>query len=410
VWASEDWVEVRIGRDRQAVYLPNTGSPPDLSYYHFGRSGVEYPTRPTKVGFEIGGLDWHTGDSLQLVSPNVGISIHDLDTHLAYPREGSTTVSQQAMDWLLAGAPLLDAGQGDRVWLAQMAVRTLPGKIHYKMLARAGLAGDVGMVSGQPAMLRAGLAPVALDRMLELRWKGTAYAALVAQAGPYAKKAATPAISVRTLPQALVENNNFHGRYFMYLPSVVDFGPLDANTDVAHAIQYGNPFSTAATPWGDFVSVVYAMPAAIPGGGVTYAMVVQAIPVESLARGGEIAPGISPVRNVRINGAPADVEHDGVGLSPTISWEAPELGTASTYTVTIQAIVPAAQGRTVIAGGTFHTTSTSITLPEKAMRDVSSYVVNIAAISASGRDLAARPFLSTVPYASAEYVTAKLRP
>jgi hypothetical protein len=409
VAASPDWMEIRIGRDRQAIYLPKTDTSPDLSYYHFGRSGVQYPNRPTQVDLEVSGLEWHTGDGLQLVSPNVGLSIHDLEIHFQYPSEGSTSVSQQAINWLDAQAPLLDSAQGDRIWVAQMTHRPLAGGggFHH-VLTRAGLAGDLTMVDGRASTLRAALAPIKLDRTVELRWQGTAYAALVAQAGPYAKKAASPAISVRTLPQALVENNNFYNRYFMYLPSVVDFGPLNANTDVAHTVAYGNPFSTRTTPWSDFVSVAYAMPVVIPTGGVTYAMVVQAIPVDALAGGQAVAPTISPVRNVKINGESTGVEHAGVGATPTISWDAPELGTASTYAVTIQAIVPVGTGKTVMTAGTFYTTSTSVTLPAKAMRDVREYVVNVAAISAKDHNLAARPLLGTVPYASAEYVTAKI--
>jgi len=138
--------------------------------------------------------------------------------------------------------------------------------------------------------------------------------------------------------------------------------------------------------------------------------VVQAIPVEALGNGESVTPAISPVRNVEINGQSTDVERAGVGTTPTISWDAPSLGVASTYTVTIQAITPAGPGRTVVSAGTFHTTSRSVTLPESAVRDVSAYVVTVAAISSQDRDLAAKPFLATLPYASAEYVTAKITP
>src|SRR5262245_4330498 len=89
VQVSADWWQIRLGAGRQAMYLTRTDTPPDLSYYHFGRSGLQFPTRPTMVDLAIDGLDWHTGDSLQLVSPNVGTSIHDFEIHVAYPAEGA---------------------------------------------------------------------------------------------------------------------------------------------------------------------------------------------------------------------------------------------------------------------------------------------------------------------------------
>jgi hypothetical protein len=410
VQASPDWLEIRIGPERQAVYLPKTTDPPDLSYYHFGRSGVRYPTLSTQVGVELRGLDWHTGDNLQLVTPNAGTAIHDFEIHVAYPGEGATALTGEAMDWRAAQAPLVDAAAGDRTWIAQMSQQPLASGGHYHVLSRIGLAPDFTPIDGGAALLRASLAPVPLDRTLALTWKGTAYAALVAEAGPYARRAATPALSLRTLPQPLFDHNNFHNRFFMYLPSLVDFGPVDANTDVTHSIAYGNPFSTPGAPWHDFLAVVYSMPIAIPDGGVTYAMDVQAIPVETLAAGGAVEPTISPVEHVTIGGVSADLERTGVGTSPTIAWDPPALGTASTYTVTVLAIRPVGVGKTVTAVGTFYTTATSIRLPDSAMRDVGSYVLNIAAISARGRDLAAAPFLAAVPYASAEHVTAKLTP
>src|SRR5689334_12780694 len=61
VAVSADWWQIRLGRERQAMYLPRTDTPPDLSYYHFGRSDVQFPTRPTTVSLDIDGLDWHTG-------------------------------------------------------------------------------------------------------------------------------------------------------------------------------------------------------------------------------------------------------------------------------------------------------------------------------------------------------------
>jgi hypothetical protein len=403
---SADWLEYRVGTPRQTIYLPRTGRAPDLSYYQFGRSGVRYPTRETTLALDLGGVDWHMSDSLQIVAPNVGAAIHDVEVHFAYPTEGTKQLDRR-MNWLNAGAPLIEAARGDTTWVTQMSATTMTGGGFYSVLSRAGTSTSVEMADGGDASLQANLAPVARDRSFDLRWKGGAYAALASQAGPYAKPGKTAALSIRTLPRPLIENNNFHQRFYMYLPSLVDFGPVHGDADNEETVRYGNPFSTTTMPWGELLTVVYSMPIVIPNGGVTYAMAVQATPVEALAGGAAITPQISPVRNVQIDGVSAEVERTS-SASPTISWDAPALGTATSYAVAVQAIVPAASGgKTVVTTGTFYTTSTSITIPSKALAGVDSFVLAINAISSKDRNFAATPFLGALPYASAEYVTAK---
>lgn len=409
VQVSPDWLEIRVGRDRQAIYVPKSDTPPDLSYFHFGRSKVEIPLRETPVDVQLSGLDWRAGDSLQLVSPNLGLAIHDFQIHLAYPSHGVKEVSGQRMDWLHAQAPLVDASQGDRTWIAQMSVTPLASGSHYIALTRAGVTDKFSVsAEGHATKLAATLQPVPRDRTFTLRWRGRAFAALVAEAGPHARQAATPALAIRTLPQALVENNNFYQRHYMYLPSVVDFGPLRADADVTETIRYGNPFATSSTKWRELVSVVYSMPVVIPGGGVTHARLVQATPIADAA--GELAPAISPVRNVRIDGRPANVAQASTGRSPTVSWDAPRLGRPSTYAITIRPIARMGTGSTVMTAGTFYTASTSITIPERALDGVNAYVLAVTAISANGRDLATTPFLASLPFASADYITAKITP
>jgi hypothetical protein len=105
------WLELRA-RDAVPVYLPG-GKTPDLSTYHFGRAGLVEPTKPTRVNVQVAGLDWHQGDSLQLVSPNAGLSIHELEAHFAYPDHGSTAIAAAPFDWMDAHSPLLDASKGD---------------------------------------------------------------------------------------------------------------------------------------------------------------------------------------------------------------------------------------------------------------------------------------------------------
>jgi hypothetical protein len=398
-----DWLEARVGQ-HVPIYAPPGA---DFTTHHFGRTDVEFPSGPTRVGVEVAGLDWRDGDSLELVAPNVGLSIHGLEAHFAYPTPGSTTIAGQSLDWSRAGAPLVTAARGDTAWVAQMSTMPSMSGTTISVLTRAGTASGLTIADGQATALRATLAPVAQDRSLDLRWNGTEFAALATQVAAHARPAPAPALSIRTLPASLADNNAYFDSLYMYLPSVVDFGPVRGSEDFEQPIRYGNPFSTAASPWREFVTMVYAMPVLVPHVGATHALAIQAVPVEALANGGAIRPVLGPVRNVTINGRSAADELTGVGASPTVSWDPPALGTATSYTVTVQAI-DAQDGIKPVSQNVTHTTS--VTLPAAAAETGGSYLLTVTAISSPGRDLSVTPFAGTLPFASTDYVTAPIAP
>src|ERR1700744_6101439 len=66
VRVSSDWTAMQRTISGPPLYLP-VNSSTDLSYYHFGRSGLTYPSSTTLVGVELTGLEWHMGDDMQFV-------------------------------------------------------------------------------------------------------------------------------------------------------------------------------------------------------------------------------------------------------------------------------------------------------------------------------------------------------
>jgi hypothetical protein len=413
VGRSAEWLEVKL--DGERVFLPGDVKAPDVGIYAFGRADVQLPAAKTNVAFEISGLRaWQTSDSLQIVSPNVGLAMAGPEASFpAAPSNGSTTISGQALDWKANLAPIIDAAKGDTTWVTQVASTASAAGTYYTTLVTAGIARGFTLRDGQPATLSAALVPVALDRKIALRWKGSEFAALASQAGPGARAGAAPALSIKTLPDALARNNSFYRNYYMGLPSLVEVGPISGSADYDQTIAYGNPFSSKAAPWTELVTMTYAAPVRIPtpqGIGMVSAMMVAAIPVSALAETGVIAPSISPVRNAKVAGLSLDAPRTGVGTSPTITWEAPALGESTDYAVVVHAVESSKSGVNVTPIATFRTKSTSLKIPDSVLTSGGSYVLTITAISAPGADLASRPFIGTLPYASADYVTARLTP
>jgi len=410
---SGDWLEMKLGGER--LFLPAGASAPDLSYYRFGRGDLKFPGAATQVGFEIAGLgSWQAGDSLQVVVPNAGVTMEGPETMLATPPGAGATAIRGPFDWRANQAPILDAARGDTAWVAQMAVSpTIDGRTYYRALTRAGVARGFTVIDGQATTLSAALAPIAQPRQQTLRWKGSEFAALAAQAGPGARPAAAPALAIRALPEPLARHSNLFTRLFTALPTLVELGPISGSEDIDQAVAFGDPFAADGAAWTEFVSVIYPIPVAVrtPQGSASLsAMIVSAVPLAALGDAGVIAPRLSPVREPRIAGAPLDAPRAGVGTSPTVTWQPPEIGTATGYRVAVYALDASPLGVNAARIATLHTTAGSLQLPAGVLSPGSSYVLAITAVASDGADLTARPFSASLPYASADYVSATITP
>jgi hypothetical protein len=130
---------------------------------------------------------------------------------------------------------------------------------------------------------------------------------------------------------------------------------------------------------------VYSASVPVPtkwGVGSVAARFVVAAPVASLGKSGELAPQISPVSGVKI-----DAGH--------VSWQAPSLGKATSYSVVVSAVSGSDQGVDIKAVAQLTTKASSLQLPALA---AGTYVLTITAI-AQGEGRA---------FASADHVTAQL--
>ncbi len=363
---------------------------------HFGRGDPARPGRATPVALEVTGLGaWGDGDSLQLVSPDTGTTLAGLEANLAVsPGRGSTTITGQQLDWTKLQAPLIEAG--DTTYVTQLIQHA-----GYASLGRAGIAAGFALRDGAPGKLAVQLAPVAEDRAIALRYQGRAFARLAAEAGPGARPAAMAQIAVHALPEPLAHHNDFAATLYQGLPALAVVGPQLAGDDAELAIAYGNPFATGGAAWTDVVTVVYPMTVPVTtasGASSLPARIVVAMPASALANA-DLAPAISPVRDVVINDLSLAVDQAGLGAAPTIAWRAPAVGHATDYAIEVRAVEAGALGVELPVVATLHTRATRIQLPA-SVAPGKPYVLTITAIAAPAGD--------TLPYASADFVTAQL--
>jgi len=410
-----DWL-LEIARNGTRTFVAAGALTPDVSEYHFGRGNARRATKPTPVSFAITGLGglggWGAGDSLQLVAGNAGLTLAAPENGFtSYPGAGDTTIMGQTVDWSTTLSTMVDATAGDTTMVTQL-VAAGSGAARYSALARAGVAWDFTIADGHPATLSVALAPVPQDRKLAVRWAGSQFAALAAEAGPGARPGAAASAAIVTVPATLARNSAFFATYYTGLPQLVAFAPLPAS-DVDLAVQYGNPFGSPDAAWDELATVIYSNAVPVVTGGASTSLparLVVAVPVAQLAQAGAIAPAISPVRGAAINGRPLDTAQRGVGTSPTLQWSAPAVGSATNYAVVIHQVEASNVAVAITPVATFYTRGTQLQLPATVLATGATYVATITAIAAPGTDLTARPFAAGLPFAAADHVTALFTP
>ncbi len=357
--------------------------------------------RDTQVTLSLGGLQsWKAGDSLQLVVPSTGAALPGLENSFAaYPRAGETTIAAQTVSWKHVGAPLVTADKGETVILAQLAaaISTGDGRA-YAALARSGAAHGLTLRDGEAGSLAATLAPVAQDRAVTVQWRGDALPELAAAAGPGARPSPAATVAITALPDGGARTD-FTAAYHGGLASLVVFPPLPT-TRFEQTVAYGNPFSGASGKWSEVATSVYTASVPVPtasGVGSLAARFVTAVPVTSKVL--ELSPRLSPVGGVTLDGVALDAPRTDAGRSPTLAWQAPKLGVAGSYSVTVYLVIGSDQGVELEAIDSLTTKGTSLQLPRLAAGGT--YVAAITATSRGGDELV---------FASADHVTAQFTP
>lgn len=198
-----------------------------------------------------------------------------------------------------------------------------------------------------------------------------------------------------------------------YGPRVVEaVSPLD-ETDLVGTLTVPNPYPT------DWLYAKYSMSfgvrCAAPDGHAPGNARVSIGVLTSDLGDAPVTPLVGPVRQPQIAGRDLLTPQRGVGLAPTVSWQPPSLGTATSYQLRLFEVVRFGLGgnglalhedaRFIVPG-----TITTITLPRDVLVDGTLYTIEIRAISQAGQDVARAPFRSGIPLGFADLLTNYFQP
>ncbi|HEX7701165.1 MAG TPA: hypothetical protein VF403_10595 [Kofleriaceae bacterium] len=369
-----------------------------------GRPDQHAPTMPTPVTFNATNLlPWQTTDDLELFSTSVGAFVGSPEQQFVTPlATDAVAIAGQTFDWATSATPLVDASKGDTVTVMQQRAQ-LSGSDSYLGVARAGTATDFRQVDGQPSTLSVALADLP-QHQVTLHWKRSQFEPLQ----PLGSTDGQQFLYVDALPELTTYGVGTGS------PDLALYNPPVGSTDIDDTLSYGNPFSTNGTSWDEFVALSYFFNISRLAPGATTPLTnttgyFERIPVALLGTG-VLAPKITAVRGVTLAGADAMMEQHGTGLTPTVAWNAPAMGTPTFYRVDIYELGAVAGVSQFTLRGSIYGTETSIVIPPHILAAGTTYILEITAVIQPNKDIAAAPFSAHGQVAEFAIATAQFTP
>ncbi len=384
----------------------------DYSFDVLGRADAMPATTPTMLVFDVANLNpWQDGDELRMYSAGSGTAAFAMhrDATAGAPAVDDTTLSASTYDLSRAWFEMLiDGSAGDELTLTQLAT-TSDGTRTYQRLVRAFEPAAFTIANGGSAVLSGAFADVPQTETFAFEWNRPAFdTALRAQVPPFGASFSWPVLAFHTLPEADVR-----GLYHASA-ALVRFAPgwtMDAST-VGGAWPHGDPYPA---DWTRAVTAVYYTYRFVQVGAAepltVYSYVAVDLDGASVTPSVPIVPLVGPVANTRVNGLDAFASLAGIGLTPSISWDPPAVGTANAYRVIVVRVFDSAGTTTADPIASFDTfDDTSLMIPPGVLESGQFYVFYVIAVSIPGVDREATPNLLSLPAGVAQVVSSLATP
>jgi len=398
-----------------------TGDGIDLGYDVLGRADQAPATEPTPVTLALTGLDpWNPiTDQVQLTSSNADVwdvagAVGDF--------QGGDTGGTLVEDWANAsgsGAPLDLLEPADVLYLHQLSTRSIyqGGTILFYAAAThataqppgAGSLTGLALADGQATTLSASLELLPLATAFDLDWDLPLFEGQLALLGPSART------TLPAEPHLFRVGASAFGLAYPVpaalggAPEFVRF-PLPAGLGtVAGTLYYGRFLPSL---WSEWAEASFAAQVSYLGPGAVRPLLDRASVVRRDAlpgTAGPLSPEIGAVLTPRIGGADALQDQAGVGVTPTVSWEPPSIGSPTAYLVEVVRLGTAGGATTASVVLRVLTAGTSLEVPPGTLQAGATYYARITAeASAAAYDSA--PFRRAGAFARATVLTGTFTP
>jgi hypothetical protein len=410
-------VRLPLGGGREIVHVLETSSSDvDLGYDVLGRSDATAASVGSQVTLDFAGLTpWLAEDEVDATAFDVDV-FDVLLSGTAVDTGQTTTLVGTFVDWgARTGGRSLNVLTGaDVLHLHQLSTETATDGVTAYAYQRATVSTAVLGVP-TPTTIQAALAPVVDTGTVTVSWDPEAFEALLGSLGP---PAATAAGSHRLLVESAPYASLAAAPVAAYgTPQLFRMVRAPGGPDVTLA-----PISVPPITYGRFLDVALASEwrRAEFAATVSY-QVSGATPLQVVASVGRrdrmapapatpIVPAVGPVQSLLVAGAPALGTIPATGLTPTLSWSAPAIGTPTRYEVRLHRL-EAPSGATISQPvATFRQTATSLTVPADVLQAGGTYYAEITAYVLAGDGFAAAPLRRTQVFSHATTLTSPFSP
>lgn len=378
------------------TFVWTSGSTVDIGYDRIGRADTVLPTAPTFLDLNLTGLNpWQHGDRQQLYAANTDTWL-DYDWTVLGLGEDATTLVEQ-IPWT---TPLLSAARGDQVQITQLVTTPVLSGFSMQVVKKAlGPLDNITQVDGTEMEVQGELQALVADGSVRVRITGSAFAGLETAMNP----AAIPDSSyfyVDAHPAGTAQG------WVGSTPDLVAFDGTDSpiRTDVDMGdVAFANPYST---DWGMFfdythyVRVEYRAPGAVNSTSTDAYLELQNTTLPTADH--PIAPVLGPVSNPMVDGASFFSDQTVLSTTPTLSWGAPTLGSATGYEIEIFSLSAVGADSLLEPAGELLTTATSVQVPPGLLTAGHSYVFRVSAVSEPGKNYNTAPFRHAFPRSVAQ--------
>ncbi|WP_224365229.1 hypothetical protein [Hyalangium versicolor] len=310
-----------------------------------GRGSVFFQT-PTPTSFNLTGLE-PTPDPLSPTASTLRFHSLDIEESGSFDLQqqlgdGQTSlVTTDAQYWSDYGkVPRFDPARGDSAWVVQTVERD------------AGVEGDGGTPSLYTSLTRAAdLNPFAFDggtlsvqaalqpapqQTVRFDWRRDEFNALriASASSPFTSGQVEVYPALKTAQDGWID----------YSPSPMlsySAQPRDAQTPRVKELAYGNPYPATWDAIAMFTST-YAFDVTNPDGSRTYRASESFASTEAVSdlATTPVRPRISLPRNFKVDGIAATTPQLLGSATPLVTWDPPELGTPTSYTLAIYSLEP----------------------------------------------------------------------
>jgi len=364
------------------------------------RNNIVPADQNTTVTFDLTNINvWQTEDILEMVCTNNGA------INIFSEAAGQNTFTGT---YEYYGA-LSDGSQGDQNFILQLITQNVGGHI-FNALGRGFLPPKFTQQQGSDTPINGKMSVVPQTHTFEANVNGADITAQTLASNPNVVFTGT-GIYLDAYPGSLKKGENTSTPDLVAYDTYGDQPLLTTNADLG-PVAYGDPFPASSWPlfvvYGWSAQVDYVAPGASNGTAIVPFNIGYNTKLPSATS--PIKPLVGAATSPRINGGNFFTDTTGVGLTPTLKWSAPTVGTASFYEIDIFRLTNN-NGNTMKALiAQVLTPATSFTVPQGLMTSGSGYVFRVRTWYAPGVNFAKTPYMIGPVFAAVDLLSGMMQP